>query len=62
MTPDRYEAKIRAMIRDSDTWSYWAFDSRRMWAALRRMVKRGEVEIKVLGYPRWGLRVKRGKG
>ena len=54
---ERYEQKALAMIRESATWSYWAWDTRRLLAALERLIKRGVVRHEVLRYPWWRLTI-----
>lgn len=54
---EHYEQKVLAMIREWHVRAYWDFDSRRMNAALERLIRRGVVVREVLGFPRWRFRI-----
>jgi hypothetical protein len=54
---ERYERKALAMIRETPVVAYWALDSRRMLAALRRLIKRGVIRQGVSQYPYWRFEI-----
>ena len=51
-----YEAKALSMIRESRSWAYWSL-SRRIYAALKRLEKRGCILWTIGAYPIWEFEI-----
>jgi hypothetical protein len=58
MTPA--ELSVMKMIRQSRTWTIWAFSCRKI-RALKRLKKAGVIEWYIEGYPNWRFVIRRKK-
>ncbi len=55
------EISVMAMLRESRTWTIWAFSDRKI-RALKRLQKAGVIEWHIARYPRWRFVIKRKQG